>query len=75
MAVGLKPNTELASDLGVTLTSEGYIQVDRSMRTNIPRIYAAGDVTGGVQQIVTAVGEGSTAALSVFEDISHPYWK
>ena len=75
VAVGLQPNTELASDLGITLTSEGYIQVDRSMRTNIPRIYAAGDVTGGVQQIVTAVGEGSTAALSVFEDIAHPYWK
>jgi len=32
-------------------------------------------VTGGVRQIVTAIGEGATAVLSAFEDISHPYWK
>jgi thioredoxin reductase (NADPH) len=30
---------------------------------------------GGLQQIVTAIGEGSVAAMSAFEDISHPYWK
>jgi thioredoxin reductase (NADPH) len=75
VAVGHKANTELAVDIGLTLDEHGFIKVDRGLRTNIPRIYAAGDVTGGVQQIVTAIGEGSTAALSVFEDISNPYWK
>ncbi|AGW12853.1 FAD-dependent oxidoreductase [Megalodesulfovibrio gigas] len=73
-AVGVSPNTALAQDLGVQLDEHGFIQVDRSMRTNIPRVYAAGDVTGGVQQIVTAIGEGSVAALSAFEDLAHPYW-
>ncbi|MEW5774224.1 MAG: FAD-dependent oxidoreductase [Thermodesulfobacteriota bacterium] len=75
IAIGWKPNTELAEQLGVKLDERGYIQVDRHMRTNIPRVYAAGDVTGGLQQIVTAVGGGATAAISVFEDISNPYWK
>ncbi len=75
IAIGWKPNTDLAQQLGVKLDDYGYILVDRHMRTNIPRIYAAGDVTGGFQQIVTAVGSGATAALSVFEDISNPYWK
>ncbi|SKA62970.1 FAD-dependent oxidoreductase [Desulfobaculum bizertense] len=75
IAIGWKPETPLAQQLGVKTNDWGYIDVDRHMRTNIPRVYACGDVIGGVQQIVTAVGEGATAALAVFEDISNPYWK
>ncbi|BBD09057.1 FAD-dependent oxidoreductase [Desulfovibrio ferrophilus] len=75
LAIGWNPNTEIPEQVGVTLDEWGYIKVDRNMRTNIPRIYACGDVIGGVQQIATAVGEGSTAALAVFEDLSNPYWK
>lgn len=74
VAIGLDANVDLATMIGVHLDKEGYIEVDRGMRTNIPRIYAAGDVTGGVQQIVTAIGEGSTAAISAFEDLANPYW-
>lgn len=70
LAVGQSANTELAKDLGLQLTPDGSIQVDERMRTSHPRVYAAGDVTGGVRQIVTAVGQGSVAALSIFEDIS-----
>jgi thioredoxin reductase (NADPH) len=75
VAIGLNPNTALAQELGLTLDAHGYIVTDRAKRTSIPRIYAAGDVTGGSQQIVNAVGDGSTAALSAFEDIANPYWK
>ncbi|MFV0420924.1 FAD-dependent oxidoreductase [Oleidesulfovibrio sp.] len=75
VAVGHVANSELAAQIGVNLNSDGTIAVDRSMRTNIPRIYAAGDVTGGIRQIVTAVGEGATAALSAFEDLQSPRWK
>lgn len=75
LAIGWNPNNAVAQEIGVKLDDYGYIDVDRGMRTNIPRIYACGDVIGGVQQIATAVGEGSTSALSVFEDISNPYWK
>lgn len=75
VAVGLSPNTALAEDIGLTLTPEGFIKVDAAMRANIPRVYAAGDLIGGIMQIVTAVGQGATAALSAFEDVTRPYWK
>jgi thioredoxin reductase (NADPH) len=74
VAVGEMPNNRLAVDIGVKLDEHGYVEVDRYGRTNIPRVYAAGDVTGGVRQIVTAVGEGAAAATAAFEDISSPYW-
>jgi thioredoxin reductase len=74
VAIGQIPNIRIASEIGVKLSDSGFIEVDRGGRTNFPRIYAAGDVTGGVRQIVTAVSEGATAALSAFEDISNPYW-
>jgi thioredoxin reductase (NADPH) len=74
VSIGEAPLNQLAIQIGLNLDESGYIKVDRFGRTNIPRIYAAGDITGGVRQIVTAVGEGATAATSAFEDVSHPYW-
>jgi len=74
VAVGEIPNNQLASQIGLKLDEYGYVIIDRYGRTNIPRVYAAGDITGGVRQIVTAVGGGASAASSAFEDISKPYW-
>lgn len=74
VAIGEVPNNQLASLIGLRLDEHGYVKIDRSGRTNIPRVYGAGDITGGVRQIVTAVGEGASAASSAFEDISSPYW-
>lgn len=74
VAIGGVSNSKLALDVGVRLNDQGYVEVDRYGRTNIPRVYGAGDVTGGVQQIVTAVGSGAAAATSAFEDIMHPSW-
>jgi len=74
VAIGEVPNNQLASQIGLKLDEYGYVTIDRYGRTNIPRVYGAGDITGGVRQIVTAVGEGASAASSAFEDISHPYW-
>jgi thioredoxin reductase (NADPH) len=75
VAIGYEPNNEIAKKLGLELYEEGYIKVDEHMRTSMPLVYAAGDITGGVKQIVTAVSQGAIAALTVFEDISSPYWK
>ncbi|MBM4250262.1 MAG: FAD-dependent oxidoreductase [Euryarchaeota archaeon] len=75
VSVGEDPASELARDIGVRLDDQKFIMVDRDMRTNIPRVYAAGDVTGGVRQIVTATGAGAVAAVSAFEDLGDPYWK
>ncbi|MDK2954725.1 MAG: thioredoxin reductase [Desulfovibrionales bacterium] len=74
IAVGHDPASDLAKQIGLKLTPEGFIEVDKSMRTSIPRIYAAGDIVGGVMQIVTAVGAGAAAALAAFEDARQPYW-
>lgn len=75
VSIGYDPVNELAMRIGLELDEEGYVKVDRFQRTSLPRIYAAGDVTGGIKQIVTAVGQGAVAAMTAFEDLSKPYWK
>jgi thioredoxin reductase (NADPH) len=75
VAIGYDPEVELAKKMGVELTPDGYIKHDGRHRTNIPGIYAAGDVEGGYKQIVIAAGKGSEAALTIFEDLINPYWK
>jgi thioredoxin reductase (NADPH) len=75
IAIGYEPNNGVAKKLGLKLDEEGYINVDAHMRTSMPLVYAAGDITGGIKQIVTAVSQGASAALAAFEDMSNPYWK
>ncbi|MCJ7772072.1 MAG: FAD-dependent oxidoreductase, partial [Desulfobacterales bacterium] len=74
IAIGYIPSVELASKMGVELTPDRYIKRDFRHRTNIPGVYSAGDVEGGYKQIVTAAGQGSEAALAIFEDLINPYW-
>ncbi|WP_287584668.1 NAD(P)/FAD-dependent oxidoreductase [Candidatus Borrarchaeum sp.] len=61
---GTAPNAALAKDLGIELTKNGFIKVNKLQATNIDGVFAAGDVTGGRRQIATAIGEGSSAAIS-----------
>lgn len=74
MSIGYTPSVALAEKLGIELTEEGYIKHDEKHRTNIPGVYSAGDVEGGYKQIVTATGQGSAAAMTIFEDLIDPYW-
>lgn len=70
--IGSMPNAELAHDVGVRLDEKGAIDVDKSMRTNIDGIFAAGDVTNGssgFMQYIIAAAEGARAAASAYEDI------
>ncbi|MBI5583638.1 MAG: FAD-dependent oxidoreductase [Deltaproteobacteria bacterium] len=75
IAIGYEPATALAQKIGAVLTPDGYIQHDARHRTNIPGVYSAGDVEGGFKQIVIAAGQGSEAALAIYEDLIHPYWR
>ncbi|MFA7383498.1 MAG: FAD-dependent oxidoreductase [Desulfurivibrionaceae bacterium] len=75
IAIGYAPAVELALSLGAELTPDGYIKKDERHRTTVPGVYSAGDVEGGYKQIVTAAGQGSEAALAIFEDLLNPYWK
>ena len=54
----------------------GNIITDERLRTNIPGVFAAGDVTNyPVRQIGTAVGQGITAALEAYGFIRRPYYR
>jgi alkyl hydroperoxide reductase subunit F len=65
--MALIPNSQLVSDL-VELDEQSRIIVDCANCTNVPGIYAAGDVTSGfAEQVLIAVGEGAKAALSAYE--------
>ncbi len=67
--IGLLPNTEWLKD-SVELSKYGEIEVDARCATNIPGVFAAGDVTTvPYKQIVIAMGEGSKASLSAFDHI------
>ncbi|PJB21454.1 MAG: thioredoxin reductase, partial [Euryarchaeota archaeon CG_4_9_14_3_um_filter_38_12] len=69
VSIGEKPNSVLAKSIGVKTDEKGYIVVDKKQGTNLQKIYAAGDVTGGLKQIVTACAEGAVAANSAHEDL------
>ena len=69
--IGLLPNSGFVKGI-VDTTPFGEIKVDVKGRTNVPGIYAAGDVTTvPFKQIVVAMGEGAKVALSAFEDRLH----
>ena len=63
----LTANTGMVKDL-VQLDEQGRIVVDNACRTNIPGLFAAGDVTNNyAEQVLIAVGEGAKAALSAYD--------
>ena len=66
IAIGVKPQSDLAKKAGIELDEDGFIKVNRNQETNFPGIYAAGDVTGGIRQVTTATGEGTTAAMNAY---------
>lgn len=69
VCVGEVPSSELAKKLGVAIDKEGYIQVDKECKASVQGVYAAGDITGWLKQIVTAEYMGAQAAISAFEFI------
>ncbi len=60
---GSIPNTLLANQLGVEVNDRGFIVTKmETLETNIPGVFAAGDVCGRIKQIATAVGDGCITA-------------
>lgn len=65
LAIGSVPNTKLFSELNLAFNN-GYLIVDKNMRTNIPNIYACGDcVYKEVYQLVTASSDAIIAVLNM----------
>ena len=66
--IGLNPNTGFLQGSGIELDEQGLIKTNSRLETNIPGIFASGDVrSGSTMQIASAVGEGASAALSIRE--------
>lgn len=66
--IGLKPNTQFLAGSGVELDELGLIKTNEKLETNVPGVYASGDVrSGATMQVASAVGEGATAALEIRE--------
>ena len=71
-AVGRAPNgKKIAADkAGVAVTDRGFIEVDNQMRTNVPHIFAIGDIVGQPMLAHKAVHEGHVAAEAAFGEKS-----
>jgi len=67
--LGAKGALELAANLGVTFDAEtfSFIETNKKQETNLPGLYAAGDITGQPWQIAKAVGEGCVAGMEAAE--------
>jgi thioredoxin reductase (NADPH) len=64
MAIGHTPNTSFLRDTGLRFDENGYIEVEHGCHTNIPGLFAAGDVRDHrYRQAITAAGMGCMAAL------------
>jgi thioredoxin reductase (NADPH) len=76
-ALGSDTHTQLAEMVGAALSSDTCIVVDRHMRTDVPGLYAAGDVVIGLDQISHAMGQGGVAATTIRNDLcaEHPRWR
>jgi len=73
ISIGEIPQNKLAKQLGVKLDEKGYLGTDEQQRTNVKGVYAAGDITGGLAQIITACAEGAIAALASTEALGKKY--
>jgi len=62
---GAAPNNELALKLGLELDERGFVNVDHRCRTSMDGVFACGDITGGIRQVASAVGEGCIVGVSL----------
>lgn len=68
--VGLNPNTGFLKDSGIELDENRLVKTNAHLETNMPGVFASGDVrSGATLQIASAVGEGAAAALSIREHL------
>lgn len=66
--VGLMPNSQFLKDTPIKLDEIGFVLTDEHLHTNMPGVFAAGDIrSGATMQIASAAGEGATAALKIRE--------
>ena len=71
VSVGREPETRMIENQ-VVLDENGYIIADESTKTNLPGVFAVGDIrTKALRQIVTATADGANAAYAVGEYLAN----
>jgi thioredoxin reductase len=63
------PNNEVFGDLGCEVDDAGWIVADPTGQTSVAGVWAAGNVRNPRAQVITAAGEGSTAAIAINADL------
>ena len=66
VSIGHKPESALAKKAGISIDENDLILVNGRQETNIPGVFAAGDVCPSVRQVSSAVGQGVTAAVNAY---------
>jgi len=64
-ALGSRVRSDLGAEAGAMTSADGCLVVDAHQRTNVPGMFAAGDVVKGLDQISHAMGEGGVAATTI----------
>lgn len=64
-ALGLQTNSHLAMRLGAQCDETGQICVDAHMQTNVPGLFASGDVATGLNQISVATGQSAIVSTAI----------
>jgi thioredoxin reductase (NADPH) len=73
--VGTKPNVDFLKDDAVKRSPNGWIETDEMMETSSEGVFAAGDVRDKfLRQVVTAAGDGATAAMAAYDYISNQHF-
>ncbi len=71
IAIGLIPLSDVAKDFGVETNKRGEIIIDKDSKTNLPDVFAAGDIVDRrFKQAITGVAEGVIAAYSAYQYIN-----
>jgi thioredoxin reductase len=63
------PNDILLTGLGCDIDADGWVDVDKTGRTSVPGVWAAGNVVDPRAQVITAAGAGSAAAIALNADL------
>lgn len=68
VAIGVAGGADLARKLGA-IVNGNYIDVNENMNTNVPKLYAVGDCTGGLLQVSKAVCDGAKAGIDIIKNL------
>jgi thioredoxin reductase (NADPH) len=69
LALGCSPQHDLARSLGAVCDEHGALKVNPHQETSIPRLYAAGDLVRGLNQVVVAGAESAIAATDIHNQL------